>query len=172
MWNWSSNFWSIGPSVAWPIFDAGKIRANIQVQNALTDQALLTYQQTVLTALSDVENALVAYAQEQAHHKALGEAVVQNVKAVDIANRLYKEGLTDFLQVLLAERALFAAQTALVQSDQALTTDLVALYKALGGGWELLDDPPAGGSGPGEQAKAAAAQHAEYSAKIGQVATP
>jgi NodT family efflux transporter outer membrane factor (OMF) lipoprotein len=134
--NWSNRFWSVGPSVSWPLFDAGKIRANIRVQNAIQEQALLAYRSTVLTALSDVDSSLVAFAREQEHYKALSEAVAANRRAVDLATRLYADGQTDFLNVLTAQRSLYASQDALVQSSRAIATDLVSLYKALGGGWK------------------------------------
>jgi NodT family efflux transporter outer membrane factor (OMF) lipoprotein len=136
IWNWNNSFWSIGPNVSWPIFSAGAIRANIRVQNELQKQAAIQYEQTVLTALRDVESALVAYAQEQQHHEALQEAVAANRRAVSLAQQLYTQGQTDYLNVTTAERSLFGAEDALVQSERTMSTNLVALYKALGGGWE------------------------------------
>ena len=134
--NWTNRFWFVGPMVSLPIFNAGKIRSNIEVQNALQEQALLTYQKTVLTALKDVESALVAYAKEQEHRKSLSEAVTHNRKAVELSLQLYTAGRTDFLNVLNAQRSLYVSEDALVQSIRNVSTDLVALYKALGGGWE------------------------------------
>ena len=134
--NWTNRFWFIGPMVSLPIFNAGKIRSNIEVQNALQEQALVTYQKTVLTALKDVESALVAYAKEQEHRKSLTEAVTHNRKAVELALKLYTAGRTDFLNVLNAQRSLYISEDALVQSISNVSTELVALYKALGGGWE------------------------------------
>src|SRR5207247_4754140 len=87
--NWNNGFWSFGPQVSWPIFSAGRIRSNIAVQNAAEEQAMITYRGTVLTALRDVENALVAFAQEQEHRKALIDAVNANRPAVGLAQRLY-----------------------------------------------------------------------------------
>ena len=139
---WTSNFWSWGPTVTWPIFAGGRIYWNIKVQNALQEQALLTYEKTVLTALKDVETALVAYAKEQEHRKALSEAVVNNRKAVDLAMILYVAGKSDFLNVLIAQRSLFATEDALAQSTSTVDTNLIALYKALGGGWEQEGPPP------------------------------
>jgi outer membrane protein TolC len=134
--DWRNRSWSIGPAVSWPVFDAGRIRWNIEVQNALQEQDLAAYQKTVLTALKDVETALVAYAKEQEHGRFLTEAVANDRKAVDLAMQLYIAGKTDFLNVLNAQRALFLAEDALVQSTRSLSTNLIALYKALGGGWE------------------------------------
>jgi multidrug efflux system outer membrane protein len=142
---WTSNFWSWGPTVTWPIFAGGRIYWNIKVQNALQEQALLTYEKTVLTALKDVETALVAYAKEQEHRKALSEAVVNNRKAVDLAMILYVAGKSDFLNVLIAQRSLFATEDALAQSTRTVDTNLIALYKALGGGWEKEGPAPEAG---------------------------
>jgi multidrug efflux system outer membrane protein len=132
----NNKFWSFGPSITWPIFAGGRIYWNIKIQDALQEQALLTYEKTVLTALKDVETALVAYAKEQETRKSLSEAVVNNRKAVDLATQLYLAGKSDFLNVLIAQRSLFATEDALSQSTRTVDTNLIALYKALGGGWE------------------------------------
>jgi NodT family efflux transporter outer membrane factor (OMF) lipoprotein len=134
-----SLFWSIGPSVSWPILDAGKIRANIRAQNARQQEALAQYQQTVLTSLEDVENALTAYQEEQLRRDSLARAADANRRAVDLSTLLYTKGLANFLDVLDAQRDLFASQDELAQSEQTVSADLVALYKALGGGWEQGD---------------------------------
>jgi NodT family efflux transporter outer membrane factor (OMF) lipoprotein len=133
-------FWGLGPSVSWRVFDSGRIRSNIEQQEALREQSLFTYQQTVLIALQEVENALIASAKEEERRKALLQAVAYNRKAVQLATQLYIEGQTDFLNVLQAQRALFASEDALIQSNRTLSTNLIALYKALGGGWE--EDSP------------------------------
>lgn len=138
--NWNNRVYSFGPTATWSLFAAGSIMANIAVQDEAEQQALLSYQKTVLTALSDVESALVAYGKEQQHRQALAAAVASNKEAVELATRLYTEGQTDFLNVLSAERALFFVQDALVQSERTIDTDLLAIYKALGGGWET--EPP------------------------------
>jgi NodT family efflux transporter outer membrane factor (OMF) lipoprotein len=130
------SFWSLGPSVDWQIFNADSVRANIEVQKALEEQAVLAYQQTVLTALQDVENALTAYSREQERHNALEDTAAANRKAVELAIQLYSQGQTDFLSVLDSQRSLFASEDSLVQSTRNLSTDLVSLYKALGGGWD------------------------------------
>jgi outer membrane protein, multidrug efflux system len=131
-----SKFWSFSPTVTWPVFAGGKIRWNIELQKALEEEAFLAYQQTVLTALKDVETALVAYAKEQEQQRSLARAVASNRQAVDLAMKLYVAGKTDFLNVLNAQRALFVTEDALTQSTRTLGTNLIALYKALGGGWE------------------------------------
>lgn len=145
--NWQSNLlgtwwgpvgrtYSFGPSATWPIFQGGAITSNIKVQEALRDQAFITYRKTVLTAFQDVENALIAFTREQAHYKSLKDSVAANSKAVDLSLKLYSEGLLDFLNVLIAQRSLYASEDALVQSNRNIATDLIAIYKALGGGWE------------------------------------
>jgi len=136
LFTWGDRFWSVVPSVSSPLFDAGRIRSNIEVQNALQEQALLAYRSTILLAWQDVENALIAYAKEQEHRTALAAAVAANRQAVDLATQLYRQGQTDFLNVLSAQRSLYASEDALVQSDRTVATNLIALYKALGGGWE------------------------------------
>ena len=137
--NSKNSFWTVGPAVDWQIFSAGRVRSNIELQKALQQESMLTYQKTVITALRDVEKALVAYAKEYERHKTLADAVAHNRKAVDSATQLYERGLTDFLNVLVAQRSLFVSEDALVQSTRNLSTDLVALYKALGGGWNNAD---------------------------------
>lgn len=128
-----NRIWSIGPAFRWPIFDAGRIRANIEVQNARQEQALLDYEQTVMTSLEEMENALVLYAQEQNRLADLNTAVEANQKALDIAQDLYANGLVNFLNVLDAQRSLFATRDQLVQSQAAILKNLAALYKAMGG---------------------------------------
>ena len=132
-----STFWSVGPTIQWPLFDAGRIRANIRVQDARQEQALVTYEKAVLTSLQDVENALVAYSREQVSRRSLALAVDANRRAYEIANELYSKGLVDFLNVLDTERSLYQSEDLLAQSDQRIATNLVALFKALGGGWDL-----------------------------------
>jgi len=132
----------IGTAASWPVFQGGAIVANIRAQEALRDQAFITYQQTVLTALQDVENALIAFTEEQQRYKSLSEAVANDHKAVDLSLRLFQEGQTDFLSVLTAERTLYTDDSAFAQSGQNIGTDLIALYKALGGGWEEAASTP------------------------------
>ncbi|WP_281793575.1 efflux transporter outer membrane subunit [Desulforhabdus amnigena] len=132
-----SRFWSFGPTISWPVFSGGRIRANIRVENARQEQAAERYEQTVLNALKDVEDALVAYAKEQKTRRFLKESVDATRLAVDISNELYSGGLVDFLNVLVNERSLFQTQDSLAQSEQIVSSNLVALFKALGGGWDV-----------------------------------
>jgi outer membrane protein, multidrug efflux system len=132
----ASRYWSIGPTISWPVFDAGRIRANIEVRNAQQEQALRLYEKSVLTGLADVESALVSYRHEQSRYRSLLAAVAANRRAVEVASELYTKGLVPFLNVLDAERTLYASESDLAQSEANMASNLVALYKALGGGWD------------------------------------
>ncbi|MDR3377161.1 MAG: efflux transporter outer membrane subunit [Verrucomicrobiae bacterium] len=134
-----SKFWSVGPSVQWRIFDAGRIRANVKIQTARQEQVLASYENTALSAFEDVENAMTAYAKEQIRRQSLADAVKSSQESLRLANQLYANGLANFINVLDAERSLYQAQDALVQSDKTVTTDIIALYKSLGGGWETIE---------------------------------
>jgi multidrug efflux system outer membrane protein len=127
-----------GPAITWPIFRGGAIRQQIEVQSALQEQALIKYETTVLTALEEVENVLTAYAEEQSRRDALAAAVDAAEQAARLAEHKYEAGLTDFTGVLDAQRSLFAFREQLAQSDGTVTSNLIRLYKALGGGWESL----------------------------------
>ena len=100
------------------------------------NQSLAAYEKAVLISFEDVENALVAYANEQVRYRALADATAANRRALELANELNTKGLGDFLNVLDAERSLYQSEDQLVDSERAVTANLVALYKALGGGWE------------------------------------
>ncbi len=132
----ANRFWSLGPSVSWNLFATGRNLSNIELQKALEEESLITYRQVVLAALQEVENALIASAKEQEHREALIDAVTANRKAVGLATQLYTQGQTDFLNVLNAQRSLYISEDALARSTGTVSTNLVALYKALGGGWQ------------------------------------
>ncbi len=129
------NFFAAGPSVSLPVFTGGRIRSNVAVQNARVKQAEAIYQKTVLTSFEETENALVNYADEQSRRDHLDASVRASQDALNLANDQYRAGLADFLTVLDSERTLFTNQDSLAQSQTSLVVDLVALYKALGGGW-------------------------------------
>jgi len=139
--NGDSAAFGFGPALRWPIFDAGALRAAVKVRNAQQEQALVRYEQTVLQALEEVHDALTAFITEQDRRRSLQAAVQANEEAAELAAGLYRQGLTDFTNVLDAERQLYQSQQELRQSETTVTTSLVALYKALGGGWEM--SPPA-----------------------------
>ena len=134
-------FWSYGPSMSWPLFDAGRIRANIGVQEASQEEALLAYRSTILLALQEVESSLIAYSNEQERRQHLIRAVEENRRAVALSSELYTRGEVEFLDLLNAQRSLLGSEDALVQSDGTVVTNLIAIYKALGGGWESPATP-------------------------------
>ena len=131
------NFFSVGPGISLPLFNAGRIRSNIAVQTSRQNAALISYQSTVLNALEEVQNALVNYSQEQERRDRLSQAVEQSQLAVHLASEQYRAGLVDFLSVLEAQRELYANEDQLVQSQTGVTTNLITLYRALGGGWSV-----------------------------------
>ncbi len=129
------NFFSVGPGISLPLFTGGRIRSNIAVQMSRQRAALISYQSAILNALQEVQNALVNYSQEQERRDRLNQAVQQSQLAVDLATEQYRAGLVDFLSVLEAQRELYANEDQLVQSQTSVTANLIALYRALGGGW-------------------------------------
>jgi outer membrane protein, multidrug efflux system len=133
--NASSQFWSAGAAFQWPILAGGKIRANIRVQEARQEQALLQYQKAILTALEEVENALTAHGRELRRRESLRASVAANRRALELATDRYTSGLEDFLGVLDAQRSAYAAEDQLVQGERNVAVALFAVYKALGGGW-------------------------------------
>jgi len=138
-----SQFYSVGPSVRWNIFAGGRIRSQIKVEDARTEQAVLQYEQTVLNALNEAENAMTAYLEERNRMEALERSVAAARRTLTLAVQLYKDGLRDFQNVLDAERNVFNVENQLAESHGNIAINLVGIYRALGGGWEwgdLLDD--------------------------------
>ncbi len=131
----NAGLWSLGPSLNWPIFTAGKIRGNIAVQTARQEQAALSFEKSVYLALEDVEASLISFGQEQKRYASLTRAVSATRRASSLADDRYKAGLENFLTVLEANRQLLAAEDAQVSSQTQVSLNLVGLYKALGGGW-------------------------------------
>lgn len=129
---------TFGPRISWPIFSGGSVRANIDVQSAKQEQAMLSYEGAVLNALQEVENALTAYAQEQDRVVSLDKSVQAAQTAAGLAQAKYQAGLADFTTVLDAQRSLYSFQDQLAQSRSNVVSDVVRIYKALGGGWQSL----------------------------------
>ncbi|MCX3309526.1 efflux transporter outer membrane subunit [Pantoea vagans] len=138
--NWSSHFYSYGPSLSIPIFQGGQLVSSVKLARAQQASAALDYRQTVLTALQDVENALVSYRADQQRVTALDETTGALQRAFDLASDSYRQGLSTFLEVLDAQRQLAQAQEQATQARMQSALDLVALYKALGGGWETYQN--------------------------------
>ena len=136
-----------GLSLRLPIFSGGALRANIRVQNALVDQAVATYESTVLSVYEEVENALDAWTSEQRRHEALIQAVASARRAADLALVQYNSGLVDFQTVLNADRQLISLEDSLAVSDGEIASNLIRLYRALGGGWSVFPTSATASSG-------------------------
>jgi outer membrane protein, multidrug efflux system len=133
-----SRFFSFGPSISWAAFDLGRVRARIGSAKALTDAALAAYEGAVLGALEDTESALINYARSQTRRDALQVAAAASDKAADLAEKRFQGGLIDFLEVLDAQRTALSADLLLSQSRTDAATSLIAVYKALGAGWQSM----------------------------------
>lgn len=138
----ADRYWSFGPSISWPVFQGGQITANIELQRANAEEAVAFYKAAVLNALRDVETSLSNFLREQVRQAALVDAVNADREAVDYSLQLYTGGRTDFLNVLNAQRQLLSAEASLSQSRTSVVTNLISLYKALGGGWTPPDQQP------------------------------
>ena len=133
---WSAAAYNFGPSISLPIFEGGRLRGQLQLSKARQQEAAISYQQTVLSAWHDVDNALTAYAAEQERHDQLAQSAQAAGRALSLARQQYTHGLETFLNVLDAQRTLLSAQQQLATSTTTESSNLVQLYTALGGGWE------------------------------------
>lgn len=134
--NLNAREYGVGPGITISIFQGGQLKATLQLREAQQEEAAVNYQKTVLQAFHDVDNALTAYQCEQARRDQLVLAVAQNQRALTLAQSRYQQGVADFLTVLDTERSLLQTQQQLAASTTNVSQNLVALYKALGGGWE------------------------------------
>jgi multidrug efflux system outer membrane protein len=132
----AQRYWSIGPAVQWPLFRGGAIDANIQQQQAAADAAVASYKASILAALQDVESTMTAYESEQRRTSSLDQSVRASTDSLRLSTSLYEAGKTDFLSVLNAQRSLLDAESSRLDSHRLSLTSLIALYKALGGGWD------------------------------------
>jgi NodT family efflux transporter outer membrane factor (OMF) lipoprotein len=136
MFNLNARQYAVGPGVTIPIFEGGQLRSTLELRKGQQQEAALFYQKTVLGAWHEVDNALTAYRTEQARRNELVQAVAQNQRALSLAQSRYQEGVADFLQVLTAQQNLLSTQQQLALATTNVSANLVAVYKALGGGWE------------------------------------
>jgi NodT family efflux transporter outer membrane factor (OMF) lipoprotein len=139
--SWASHFYSAGPSLSLPIFQGGKLTADLHMARAQEAAATLNYRATVLNALREVENALVAYRTDRPARDKLADEVNAGEQALYLARNSYSHGLANFLQVLDAQRTAISARQQLIEANVTLINDVVALYNALGGGWQETDTP-------------------------------
>jgi NodT family efflux transporter outer membrane factor (OMF) lipoprotein len=140
--NGSSLAYAFGPTLRWNLFSGGRIRSQIKVEEIRTEQALLAYEQTVLLALAEVENNMASFAKEQDRLTMVTDARNAARRSVELVKELYRSGLTHFQNVLDMERSLATEEDNLAASRGFLANDVVALYRALGGGWQLNSTDP------------------------------
>ena len=136
LFNAASAAYAFGPSLSVPIFDGARIRRTVELREAQQQEAAIQYQRVVLQAFTDVDNALIAYNAEQRRRGFLLAQVAQGRRALGLAQSRYRQGVSDFLEVLTAQRTVLAAEQQAADSQAVVSENLVALYKALGGGWE------------------------------------
>ena len=137
-----SFFYLVGPRIFWPFWNYGRIRNNIRLQDARFQQLLVDYQDSVLKAAQEVEDGLVGYVKSKEATVFSERAAEAAQKSVDLSMVQYREGAVDYQRVLDAQRSLLEEENALAQSHSAITTNLISLYKALGGGWEVRAGQP------------------------------
>lgn len=137
-----SLFYSLGPGVRWPLFNYGRLENNVRVQDARFQQSLVNYQNTVLNAAQEVEDALTGFLRAQETQVFEQNSVTAAQRSVEIALVQYREGAVDYQRVIDTERVLLQEESSLAQTRSAIATNLIALYKALGGGWELRQGQP------------------------------
>ena len=136
-----TRIWSFGPSISWPIFDAGAVGSNIKIYEERQNQALIQYKAVVLSAVEEVENALTDYAKDHQKLEYLQAAADAARLADQLAEYQYTTGITDFSDVLDAQRSLLSFEDQLAEIRGTLLSDFVRLYKALGGGWQSFATP-------------------------------
>ncbi|MEG1642480.1 MAG: efflux transporter outer membrane subunit [Synergistaceae bacterium] len=135
LFNGPAKMYSWGPKISWPIFHWGAIKNNIKVQGAKEEQLLAIYEKTVLNAVAEVRNALTENIRERERNESLKRAVEASKVALAVANDKYKNGLTDFNSVIIAQKAALSLSNDLIVSEGAISSNLVKVFKALGGGW-------------------------------------
>ena len=132
-----SSFFSIGPTIDLPIFEGGRLRGTLSLRKSQQRQAAIEYQSTVLRAWQDADDAMTAYQQAQLQRSKVAEAVRQDLAALAAARQRYAEGVVDFLNVIAAENGVLQGQSSLANADTQIGIDLVGLYRAMGGGWQI-----------------------------------
>lgn len=136
----ASQAFSIGPSIRWNGLNWQRVQSRLDQSKANADEAFANYRQTVLLALEDIEGALTLFNAQRSRTDRLLEQARQSRRAADLAGIRYREGASDFLTLLDAQRTALAAEDDLAQAETAINTDAIAVYKALGGGWEAAAD--------------------------------
>ena len=141
--SWASRFYSVGPSASLPIFQGGRLTSSLRLARAQQKAAVLSYRSTVLNGLREVENALTSYRNDRDARDRLIQTVTSGERSFRLSQNSYQNGLSDFITVLNAEQTLTSARQSLDQAEMSLADDVVTLYTALGGGWQLPGTPVA-----------------------------
>lgn len=128
---------SLGPSIRWTLFDGGAIRSQISVEDAVLEQAVLTYEQTVLRAIEEVETSMTTFIEQRIRLESVEKSAASAREAFQLAKGVYREGLIDFQDLLSVQMELLSAEAQVAEASGLASQNLVNLYKALGGGWEL-----------------------------------
>ena len=134
--------YSVGPRISWPFFNYGRLQNNVRVQDARLQELLVGYRETVLKAAQEVEDALTGYLRSQEEIVFQRNSVQSAQRSQEIAMTQYREGAVDYQRVLDAQRSLLQQQNDLAQAGSSVATSVIALYKALGGGWEFRQGQP------------------------------
>lgn len=137
-----SIFYAVGPQINWAFLNYGRITNSVRVQDARFQQTLVNYRDTVLRAAQEVEDAMSGLLSAQSAATFEQNAVKSAQRSVDLALVAYREGATDYQRVLDAQRSLVERENSLTQSNSSVATNAIALYKALGGGWESRQGQP------------------------------
>jgi outer membrane protein TolC len=137
------HIWSFGPGAVWPVLDFGTLDAQVDIAHLAAHADLVNYRRTIVNAVQEVDTAIDAYAAEQSRLQSLADAMLAGQRAVDLANARYERGLTDFLNVVDAQRQFYALQEEYAAGQVAQGDEFVSLYKALGGGWQNYQAIPA-----------------------------
>ena len=135
----ASGAFAVGPSISLPIFEGGQLRGSLALRESQQREAAIFFQKTVLRAWKEVDDALTRYREAQHRRADVAEAVTQNQAALQAARQRYADGVIDFLNVVATQAQLLQSENDLADSDTQIATDLVNLYRALGGGWEIAD---------------------------------
>jgi outer membrane protein TolC len=139
LWSTASRVFSVGPSISLPIFQGGRLQGTLELRESQQCEAALGYQNTVIQAFNDVDNALTAYADIQQRRDRLAAEVEQDSAALAAAEANYRAGSIGLLSVTTAQADLLRGRDQLAQSETGVRQNLVALYKALGGGWTVAE---------------------------------
>ena len=144
----TSTAFALGPSMSIPIFEGGRLRGVLALHESRQREAAILFQKTVLRAWKEVDDALTAYREVQRRRADVARSVTENQAALQAAKQRYSEGAIDFLNVIATQAQLLQSENDLADSDTQIATDLVNLYRALGGGWEVADVVYGAGSAP------------------------